>query len=74
LNSVSAKNFQSPVLPPSSSLESFTENAFNDSDEIFSPFQKTKLEATNQLFEALDVTPLKIKEKSSHSRIDVGLP
>jgi hypothetical protein len=62
------KNFQSPIFSPSSSLESLNKNALHDSDEIFSPFQRTKLEATNPLFEALDITPLKIKEKSSHAR------
>lgn len=62
------KKFQSPIFSPSSSFESLNKNALHDSDEIISPFQRTKLEATNPLFEALDINPLEIKEKSSHAR------
>ncbi|KAK4009308.1 hypothetical protein OUZ56_018425 [Daphnia magna] len=52
----------------SSSLESLDEKYLDSGDELFSPFHKTKLEATSQFFEALDITPFKISEKSSRAR------
>ena len=50
-----------------SSSESSLEG-LDSGDELFSPFHKTKLEATSQFFEAIDITPLKISEKSSRAR------
>lgn len=52
----------------SGSLESLDEKYLDGGDELFSPFHKTKLEATSQFFEALDITPLKINVKSSRAR------
>jgi hypothetical protein len=52
----------------SSSLESLDDKYHDSGEELFSPFHKTKLEAKSQFFEALDITPLNISEKSSRTR------
>lgn len=51
----------------STSLESLNEEIIH-SVSIFSPYKTTKLNATSQLLEALDLTPLKVDLKSFNAR------